>query len=162
MDEQQTNQKQSLFRRKAMARLSSPEDLEEYLTVTGPGVWLPLAAVMVLLIGVIVWMIFGKIYVTETVAVQAGNGLVMCYVPEEQLTEMADTITIGGTTYALVDVGYASQPVTDAMSTAVRWAGGLELGQVVTPLRVDAQLEDGIYTGTITVQAIHPITYVIN
>ena len=30
---------QSLFRKKAMDRISSPEDLTSYLKVTNPGVW---------------------------------------------------------------------------------------------------------------------------
>ena len=37
---------QTLFRKKAMARISSPEDLTSYLRVTSPGMWIVLAAVV--------------------------------------------------------------------------------------------------------------------
>ncbi len=45
----------SIFREKSMERVSSPEQLNDYIKVTNPGIWLTLAAVIVLLIGFIVW-----------------------------------------------------------------------------------------------------------
>lgn len=39
---------QSLFRKETMDRISSPEDLTDYLKVTNPGIWIVLAAVIVL------------------------------------------------------------------------------------------------------------------
>ena len=42
---------QNSFRKKAMDRISSPEDLTGYLRVTSPGMWIVLAAVIALLVG---------------------------------------------------------------------------------------------------------------
>ena len=44
-----------LFREKSMARVSSPEELNDYIRVTTPGVWL------ILLLGMLVWSIFGMV-----------------------------------------------------------------------------------------------------
>ena len=44
-------QESTLFRKKSMARISSPEDLTSYLRVTSPGMWIILAAVIALLVG---------------------------------------------------------------------------------------------------------------
>lgn len=164
MEEQNSTQKPSIFRKKALDRISSPEDLDQYLTVTGPGVWLPLAAVIVMLIGGIVWMIFGQIAVTIHVAVEAGNGSVVCYIPSEQKTnaEKSGVVTIAGTKYALTDIGYATQLVTEEMNVNVRRAGMLEMGTIVSPLSVDAPLGDGVYSGEITVETVNPIKYIIN
>ena len=55
---------QTLFRKKAMARISSPEDLTSYLRVTSPGMWIILAAVIALLAGVFAWSAAGTLETT--------------------------------------------------------------------------------------------------
>ena len=63
-----------IFRQKSIDKVSSPEKLDDYIRVTTPSVWIALAAIVVLLIGVIVWGCFGELTVhnedgtTETVA----------------------------------------------------------------------------------------------
>lgn len=51
----------SVFREKTLKRISSPEQLNDYLHVTNPGIWLILAAVIVLLAGVFVWSCTGTL-----------------------------------------------------------------------------------------------------
>ncbi len=41
-----------LFRKSSIERISSPEQLNEYVRVSSPGVWMVLTAVIVLLAGV--------------------------------------------------------------------------------------------------------------
>lgn len=79
--ENQQNEKKSIFRKKAMDRISSPEELDQYLTVTGPGVWFPLITVVILLIGALVWMTLGHVDVTMNVAVMAREDGIVCYIP---------------------------------------------------------------------------------
>ena len=62
---------ESVFRKKSLERISSPEQLNDYLRVTNPTVWLVLAAVILLLLGVIVW---GSIATIESFA--SGTGFV--------------------------------------------------------------------------------------
>ncbi len=54
-------QKQSLFRDKAVESAGSPESLNDYIRVTKTPVWLVLGALLILLIGIIVWGIVGKV-----------------------------------------------------------------------------------------------------
>ena len=51
----------TLFRKSSMDRLRSPEQLNEYIRVARPGVWLVLAAIILLLAGVVVWGVFGSV-----------------------------------------------------------------------------------------------------
>ena len=44
-----------VFRKKSLEQISSPEQLNDYLRVTNPAVWLLLTAVILLLVGVLIW-----------------------------------------------------------------------------------------------------------
>ncbi len=50
-----------LFRKKNMDKVASPEKLDDYIKVTKPSVWITLIAIILLLAGVIVWGIFGRV-----------------------------------------------------------------------------------------------------
>lgn len=43
---------QTVFRKKTLERISSPDQLTDYLCVTNPGIWVILVAVILLLAGV--------------------------------------------------------------------------------------------------------------
>ena len=51
----------SLFRQKNLERISSPEQLNDYIRVTTPSVWLVLAALVVLLVGLLAWGALGTV-----------------------------------------------------------------------------------------------------
>lgn len=157
-------QKPSIFRKKSLERISSPEELDDYLMVTGPGVWLPLIAVVVLLIGGIVWMIFGQVETKLPVAVSATEKGVICYVPSEQLdaVKRSGTVKIADQEYPVVDAGMARMIVTDALDHTIRLTGALENGTMVTPLQVNADLLEGVYTGEVQVESVNPIWFIIN
>lgn len=54
-----------LFRKKSIDRVSSPEQLNDYIHVTTPSVWLTLAAVVLLLVGMIAWSAFATVEATN-------------------------------------------------------------------------------------------------
>jgi HlyD family secretion protein len=53
-----------IFRKVALERLSSPEQLDQLLHVTAPRSWLALAAIGLLLAGVMVWSVLGSVPTT--------------------------------------------------------------------------------------------------
>lgn len=63
-----------LFRQKSIDRVSSPEALNDYVKVSSPGVWIVLAAVVVLLIGACVWGVFGRLETTVPALVVSEAG----------------------------------------------------------------------------------------
>lgn len=60
-----------IFRAKSLERLSTPEQLDDYIRVSSPTMWLLLIAIIVLLAGVCVWGIFGHLETTVDTAAQA-------------------------------------------------------------------------------------------
>lgn len=53
--------KKSLFRQKNIERISSPEEMDAYMKVTRPSMWLVLGAIIFLLLAVFIWSVTGKI-----------------------------------------------------------------------------------------------------
>ena len=86
-----------LFRKSAVDSVSSPEQLDEYMKVTGPFVWLVLSALIIVFAGFFAWGFLGSIpetvTLTGTVLAPGAAGApagVYCYLPIDgarQLTE---------------------------------------------------------------------------
>ena len=55
----------SVFRKKSIDRVSSPEALNDYIRVTTPSVWIVLIALVVLLLGMLAWSVFGRVEVHD-------------------------------------------------------------------------------------------------
>lgn len=65
---------QSLFRKKTVDKISSPEQLTEYLKVTSPRMWIILAAVIMVLLAIVVWGILGRMETVKDVRVIVSDG----------------------------------------------------------------------------------------
>ena len=59
-------EQKQIFRKSAIDRVSSPEQLTDYIRVTTPGVWGILVASIVLLASLFVWAAFGRVGVNRT------------------------------------------------------------------------------------------------
>lgn len=65
---------QQVYSKQALDRMSSPEAMNDYLHVTKPAVWIALAAVVLILVGALVWAGFASVnsYATGTATVHDG------------------------------------------------------------------------------------------
>ena len=52
-----------IFREKSLNKVTSPEQLDDYIKVTTPSVWFILFALLLVIVGAVVWGIFGEITV---------------------------------------------------------------------------------------------------
>ena len=66
---------ESIYRKKSLEKITSPESLSDYLHVTSPAVWLILVAVILLLAGMLIWSSVASIdsFVTGTAQVEDGS-----------------------------------------------------------------------------------------
>jgi hypothetical protein len=64
-----------LFRKKALTRIASPEELNDYLKVTNPANWMILGSIIAILIGIIVWSFAGNLntYVSGEATAEDGQ-----------------------------------------------------------------------------------------
>ena len=91
--------------------MSSPEQLNDYIKVTNPGVWMALAAIVILLIGVCVWGVFGKLETKLPVAAVSQDGQTVLYVKEDNIASVRENMSVyvGDETYKVTSV--SAQPV---------------------------------------------------
>lgn len=68
----------SIFRKKSMDKINSPENLDDYIRVTGPSLWLILGAIIALLIGFCAWGALGTIETRTIVGAVVSDGNVVC------------------------------------------------------------------------------------
>ena len=73
-------QQNKLYNEEALKRISSPDQLNGYIRTSGSGVWFVLAAIMLLLVGVIIWGFTGSFEVTLEVRGGTYNGDSVCFV----------------------------------------------------------------------------------
>lgn len=101
----------NLFRKKSLERISSPEQLNSYIRVSTPSVWLLLAAIVVLLLGVCVWGVFGHLDTTLPVLAVSYGETVTAYVRDADADKVAPgaRVTAGGTEGSVLSV--SKEPV---------------------------------------------------
>ncbi|MCD8362238.1 MAG: hypothetical protein LUC98_04635 [Lachnospiraceae bacterium] len=149
-----------------MDRMSSPEQLNDYLKVCSPGVWLVLGAVILLLAGVCVWGIFGRLDTTLTAVALADGGSFTVYVSEDDIFDIAGkTVTVDGVDYEIADGEVSDTPVvvsTENFSDYALHVSGLETGEWVYGITFDAALAEGVYEAQITIESISPVSFVVN
>ncbi|MBQ9064524.1 MAG: hypothetical protein IJ123_03665 [Blautia sp.] len=150
--------KEKLFREKSLERIESPEKLNDYLRVTSPGVWLVLATIVVLLAGVCIWGVFGRIDATVSAAVVSRDGSSVCYVPETALEGAVKTqmVRIDGRELTLTPSALEPETVTETTDVYVRLAGNLQVGDVFYQIPVSEDLDEGIYKGTLVTETLSP------
>ena len=137
------NQETTLFRKKAMARISSPEDLTGYLRVTSPGVWFVLAAVIALLVGVFAWSAVGTLETTvdATAVVQNHTAQIVAAGQGSDALKAGMPLRVASQEFVIASVDFD------------------EYGRAVA--RAEVSLPDGTYDSEIVVEQTRPIEFLL-
>ena len=136
-----SDKQQSIFRKKALEHVSSPEQLTDYLRVTNPGIWVILAAVILLLAGLFAWSAVGILETEAEVKVIVEGHTAQVIPPGSENIEEGMPLYVEGQDYVITSVE------TD------------EYGRPVGGAVVD--LPDGIYDGTLVTETVHAIDFLL-
>ena len=92
------DEEKSIFTKKATDKLRSPDDLDEYVRVTNPSVWVVLAACAFLLMGLFAWGLFGTAETSVGALGTSIKGEVVCFLPAEKASSVhvGDDANVGG------------------------------------------------------------------
>ncbi len=155
---------EQLFRKKSIEKVSSPEQFNEYIRVTNPGVWLVLTAIIILLIGVCVWGFMGNLDTTITTVAVAENSEITVYIKESDIKSVKEGMKVVVDDKECEITNISAQPVSvgDNFSDYTLHLGKLQNGEWVYPVDVSGKVDDGIHSASIVIESISPISFVIN
>lgn len=154
----------SVFRKKSMERISSPEQLNDYIRVSNPGVWLLLTAVVILLIGVCVWTLFGTVESSVKVCAVSSGSETLCYIREadREACTAGMPVEIGGVRYTLGEPSAVPQKVDEDFEEYALHIGNLIVGEWVYAAEVNAALPAGVYSAKIITEQIAPASFIFD
>lgn len=154
----------NLFRQKSLDRISSPEQLNEYIRVSTPPVWMLLAAIVILLVGVCVWGVFGHMDTTLSVVAVSENGAVTAYIRETDASKVtADAaVILDGAQGKVASISAQPVPVDAAFTEYMRHVGGIQEGEWVYVMTLDVDCPDGVYAAQIVIDSVSPMSFVLN
>lgn len=153
-----------LFRKKSMDKVSSPEQLNDYIRVSNPGVWIALMAVVVLLLGVCIWGIFGRLETTVGSAAVVKDGVMTLYIKEEHLGEVAAgmTVRVKEQEYLITSVETIPKTIPEGFDEYMLHLSGMHVGEWVFGVTaMDTDLSDGVYKAEIVIESIAPMSFIL-
>ena len=136
---------EEIYRKKSLDKIKSPENLDDYIRVTNPGVWLLLLSVIILLAGACIWGALGHVDSTVPSAVLVENGEATCCIARESISSVQ-----AGLTVKFADC--------EAVITEVR----REDGEADCVLRDGQMVPDGFYEGKIVTNSVKPLSFILN
>ena len=137
--------KKQIFRKKTLDRVSSPEQLNDYLHVTSPTVWVVLAAVILLIAGLFVWSGVTAVESYATGSAEVRGGVLTLTFDD---AEKAENVEVGMT----VKVGDVVAPILSV--------GQDEEGNLLAVANVT--LPDGSYEARVGYRSTHIINMLFN
>lgn len=153
-----------IFRKKSIAKVSSPEQLDQYIRVANPGVWAILIAVVILLAGVVAWGYFGHLDTTLSTAVVANEGEGVIYVKEADASKISAgmLVRVDGREYTITDISKEPVRVDSSFSDYALHAAQLIEGEWVYAVKIDGKFNTGVHKAEIVVETISPISFILN
>lgn len=147
-----------------MDRVSSPEQLQDYVKVANPGLWMVISTIVILLAGVIVWGIVGKIDTTMSTAIITNSGTAVIYVGESNVEkiEVGMTVRCEDKEYTITDIAKTPVRVDSSFTDYAVHASGLTVGEWVYAVSIDGEHSDGVQKADIVIESISPISFILN
>ena len=154
-----------LFRKKSMERISSPEELHDYMRVTSPRLWMILGAIVALLVGFIIYASTATMENTMHITVSLSHD------------EIPGEDTASGETEKLTGmVAYLPHAIKDQVDLGMKvrlgkveghisWIGVQPNNEVVLEISTDnlyVPLPEGDYEAELVLESTTPISFLWN
>ncbi len=155
-----------IFRKKNMEQIASPEQLDDYIHVSNPSAWVVISAFAVLLIGICIWGIFGKLDTVISVAAAKEAEGVVCYVRESdyQKIEIGMTVEINSEAFVITEIEKTPVLVDPSIPEYAKHIGTLNDGEWIYIVRTDCGMGvvGEIFSAEIIIERINPLYFVTN
>ena len=153
-----------LFKKSNIDKVSSPEQLHDYVRVANPGLWMAISAIVILLVGVVVWGFIGKIDTTLSTAIVTDSGNAVIYIGESDVDklEIGMIVRSEGKEYTITEIADAPIKVDGSLTDYAIHASSLTVGEWVYAVSIDGEHSDGVQKADIVIESISPISFILN
>lgn len=136
---------EEIFRKENLDKVKSPENLNDYIQIANPVVWIIIISVVVFLIGACVWGAFGHIdsIIETTVRV---DDVISCNISAEDISSVmvGTTMKVGDDELEIISIGEETA-----------------MGYTCT-LQSNKDIPKGIYPGKIVIKSVRPLSFIFN
>ena len=155
---------EQIFREKSLKKISSPEELNDYVKVANPGIWLLLVGVIILLVGFFAWGALGQIETKIDAACVSEDGKLKVYVKEADMNEITlnTELTINDEEYKIRSISDDPVQVDSLFNEYMLHIGNLKEGEWVYVLNLDSNLKAGVYKAKVVKEKIKPLSLLFN
>ena len=152
----------SLFRKKSMERISSPEELHDYMRVTSPRLWMLLSAMAALLVGFLVYASTATMENTVKIQVDVAG-----YTMDEDGDGQEESGTVVSSTLPesmkdMIKSGMVLRVAGEEGKVFSYYTIEDELGILFEMNRKHLNLPDGTYDGELVLESTRPISFLWN
>ena len=156
--------KTDLFRKKSIDKIQSPDELDCYLKVTNPGVWILIVAMICLLIGAIVWGIFGNMDSSFAAVIEVSGGEATVYFSPEAADGIAvgNAVRAGGAEGAISSLDLMPHRLEEVEDTFEYYALTAGIYEWYCSAKAEIDLDDGIYECKVVTESFRPIRFIFN
>ncbi len=154
----------NVFREKSMERVSSPEQLNDYIKVSNPAVWMIISSVIILLIGICVWGVFGRLNTVIKTGGVCQNGVACCYVKEADVAKIKaeSTVSVNGKDYSVTSMSKTPIKAGENVDPYILHLGNIGDNDWVYEVFFNAPLNNDKYEMNITVDSVSPMSFILN
>lgn len=156
---------ETIFRQKSIDRVSSPEQLDSYLKVTSPSVWLVLIGIIFILVGAIVWGTFGKINTYANVGCVVDSNVAYCYIKETEAenvkTGMDVIIPSENTKFQIMQFEKTGMTISDEYDY-LQHLVGVNSNDYVFGISGVCNIKNGYYQAKVVTESISPLKFIFN
>lgn len=156
---------EKIFRKSSIDRVNSPEQLNDYIRVANPSVWIILVAIAALLVGVVIWGVFGTIETKVDTTVVVENGKAVCYLTSDGFQSVKEgmEVRVENEDGTVVSVGKNPVEITSDYPAYFLFLSGFSAGDFAYECSLNlAGVEEGVYSASIIVDSINPIYFIIH
>lgn len=155
---------QSLFRKESLDKISAPDQLNEYIKIIRPGIWMILASIIIILVGACIWGCVGHMDTKVQTAAVVRDHQAVCYVPEQEIRSVSEgmPVEIGETKTKIVKISEEPLEVTGAFGDYAIHLGNYSVGDWVYEAYAETDLKDGTYQAEFVVNSEKPVSFLLN
>ncbi len=154
----------NLFRKKSIESINSTKQLNEYIHINSPSIWVIILSIVILLVGIIVWSIFGTITSTINTVIVKENENTICYIDDRNLDSIKNGMTVyvqgqEGTIQNISNTPIQFDKKTDAY---ILYVGDFSSDSFyfIADVEID-DIKEGVYPAKIEIENTNPITFII-